>query len=157
MNTFWAHHEKAPEINRAIGDFIACRIWGEPREFAKSTTLGVFNSGVMVAGMVYYDYDRQAGVVQISGAADSPRWLTKPVLWEMFSYPFNELRCQCVVMRVDPGDIRLDRMLTSYGFEKMRLPRLRGRDKDEILYSLFDDVWKQNGFHKGEHRGQKSS
>lgn len=146
MNLLWATHRVNPAMNDALGEYIATKIWGEPRAFPLSTTLGVFEHGDLIAALVYYDYDSQAGVIQITGAAASPRWLTRPVLREMFEFPFIKLAVQAVVMRVDPDDRRLDRILTSYGFTKTRLPRLRGRHKDEMLFTLFDDVWRHNRF-----------
>lgn len=153
MKTVWAN--AGHPLNGAIGDFVSLRIFGEPGAFRDHTALAVFEQreggALMVAGLVYHDYDGRAGVIQISGAADTPRWLTRPVLKEMFSFPFDELGCQAVVMRVDPGDVRLARILSAYGFERHLLPRMRGRDRDDALFILFDDVWRGNGFHKGRH------
>src|SRR5690606_2224075 len=80
-----------------------------------------------------------AGAIEVSGAADTPRWLTKKVLWEMFAYPFEHLGCQIVVMRVSTENTRLHRILTAYGFECYRIPRLRGRHEDELIFTLTDD------------------
>lgn len=115
--------------------------------------MAVAHGEEIVAGMVYCNYDKDAGVVEISGAADTPRWLTRPVLHEMFSYAFDELGCQAVVMRVDPGNSRLDRMLRAYGFTRHDLPRMRGREKAEAIYILGDDIWRANGFHKEKSDG----
>lgn len=146
MQVVWAN--AGHSMHEAIGEFVSFRLYGNPGAFRDYTAMGVFQDGTMIAGLVYYDYDRQAGVIQISGASDSARWLTKPVLWEMFSFPFNEIGCQAVVMRVDPDDKRLGRMLPAYGFEKHVLPRMRGRDKDDAIFILFDDVWRENQFHR---------
>jgi len=86
-----------------IVDWVSEGIFHKPGKLPYDTTcLGVFQNGTMIAGLVYYDQDSDAGVIQISGAASTPRWLTKPVLWEMFDFPFNQLGCQAVVMRVAP-------------------------------------------------------
>lgn len=102
----------------------------------------------LVAAMIFHNLDRASGVIEISGAADSARWLTRPVLFDLFAYPFKQLGCQAVVMRVDPGNARLDRILKSYGFTRYDIPRLRGREKAEAIYVLGDDDWRANGFHK---------
>lgn len=147
MQFVWANADHP--MHGAVGDFVSFRLYGHAGAFRDYTAMGIFEpGGRMVAGLVYYDYDRSAGVIQVSGAADTARWLTKPVLWEMFNFPFNEIGCQALVMRVDPGDRRLERILSAYGFEKHVLPRMRGRDRDDAIYILFDDVWKANGFHK---------
>jgi RimJ/RimL family protein N-acetyltransferase len=149
VKVVWAN--AGDPLNRTIGDYVSRKLYGSPGAFKDYTAMGVMDGGKAIAGMLFYDFDRKAGVIQVSGAAETPRWLTKPVLWEMFRYPFDEIGCQALVMRVDPDDKRLGRILTAYGFVKHLIPRLRGRDKAEALYVLYDDVWRLNGFHK-EHR-----
>lgn len=149
MKVVWAN--AGDPLNRIIGNYVSRKLYGEPGKFTDFTAMGVMDGDKAIAGMLFYDFDRAAGVIQVSGAADTPRWLTKPVLWEMFHYPFDEIGCQALVMRVDPEDRRLGRILTAYGFVCHVIPRLRGRDKAEALYVLYDDVWRANGFHK-EHR-----
>lgn len=116
-------------------------------------TLGVFDGSALKAVMVYHNHYPDEGVIEISGAAVDRRWLTRPVLFEMFSYPFDRLGCQLVVMRVSQNNQLangrgLHRMLRSYGFKEYRIERLRGRNEDEIIFTLADDVWRANGYHK---------
>lgn len=151
MITFWANHATDPPLNDRLCEFVSKRIWGGIRPFPQSTTMAVVDdTDTVVAVMVFYDYDAAAGVIQISGAADTPRWLTRPILRQMFAFPFDELGCQAVAMRVDPDDRRLHRILKAYGFEMTRLRRLRGRDRDECLFVLYDDVWRANRFNDRE-------
>lgn len=147
MNIVWASgHE--PELNAALGNWCAAQI-GLPRPFeAPYTAMGVFDGGQIVACMLYNNYQPEAGVVEIHGAGLTPRWLTRPVLHEMFAYPFVQLGCQMVIMRVSERNSRLLRMLTAYGFEHVTIPRLRGRDEGERIFWLTDDAWKANGFHE---------
>ena len=144
----WHSHSVNPEANQAVCEFVATRIWGEARPFFLSTTMGVFEGGKLVAAVVFNNYDRAAGVLEMSAASDTPRWLTRPVLLAMFAFPFDELGCQAVVLRVDASNTRLARILTAYGFNRYEIPRLRGRDKPEVIFVLHDDVWRTNGFHK---------
>lgn len=147
MHILWGGGNN-PDLNRALGNWCAAQI-GLPRPFEDPfTTMGVFDHKDLVAVMVFGGWQPEAGVVEIHGAATTPRWLTRPILWEMFAFPFQQLGCQTVVMRCDPDDKRLARILKAYGFDSVRLPRIRGRDKDEILYILHDDIWRNNGFHR---------
>ncbi|MDC9701530.1 MAG: N-acetyltransferase [Alphaproteobacteria bacterium] len=146
MTPFWPG-QNTP-LSRFIADFVSREIYCVPGKFRDYTALGVFDSCVLVAGVLYYDYDRDAGVLQISAAATTPRWLTRSILWDIFDFPFNQLKCQAIVMRVDPANRRLERILKAYGFSAYKIPRLRGREKAEMLYLLGDDVWRQNNFHK---------
>lgn len=144
----WFSYLTTPEINDAIGEYVSSRVFGVSKPFFLSSSMGVFENGNLLAGMVYHNYDAGAGVIEISGAADSPRWLGRPVLKQMFEYPFKQLGCQAVVMRVDSNNARLGRMLPAYGFMKYEIPRLRGRDRSETIYVLHDDVWMTNKFNK---------
>lgn len=146
MNVIWGS-DREPELNRALAEWAAMRIFGTPKAFGPCTTMGVFDGANLIGAMVYHNWDRDADVIEISGAALHPRWLTKAVLWEMFAYPFDELGCQSIVMRVSPVDRRLRRILTAYAFQCFTLPRLRGRHEDENVFILTDDAWRNNGFH----------
>lgn len=113
--------------------------------------IGVINGqDELVGGFYYHDFDPDAGVIEISGASTEKRWLTRPVLYRLFSYPFNELNCQIVAMRHSARDKPLARMLRAYGFHQVTVPRLFGRDEDAIISTLTDDAWRDNKFHKHE-------
>lgn len=131
-----------------LGEFASWRIFDRPDGFGPHTSMGVFDGVTCVAAMIYHNYSRENGVVELSGAASTKRWLTKPVLWEMYNYPFNQLGCQIVVQRNSAEDKPLERMLTAYGFVGYRIPRLRGRDEDEIIFTLTEETWRSNGYHE---------
>ena len=157
MDILWggaANHE----VNQNLATWCALQI-GLPRPFQPPyTTMGVFESGTLMACMFYNNWQPEAGVIEIHGAATSARWLTRSVLSEMFSYPFDQLGCQMVVMRVSEHDHRLLKILRAYGFDHVTIPRLRGRDEGERIYWLTDDAWRANKFNvKGHRRGKKSA
>lgn len=140
-----------------VGPWVAARIEGCERGFGepgyKFKALAVSDGKDLVAGMVYHNWHPEAGVIEISGAASTARWLTRPVLWAMFSYPFDGIGAQMVVMNVSPENEMfngrgLKRLLKAYGFKEHLIPRLKGREKDGILFTLTDDDWRANGFHK---------
>ena len=145
MNTIWGS-EREPELNRYLSMWAAVQIFGEPDSFGPCTTMGVFDDGKLIAVMVYHNMDQRRGVIEISGAATDPRWLTRAVLKEMFDYPFLQLKVQALVMRVSEEDKRLGRILHAYGFESHVIPRLRGRNEAEVIYLLTDDAWAANKF-----------
>lgn len=155
MNLLWAAADK-PEVNAALASWCAARIFAAGEEFAPPySTLGVFDGKELAGVVVYHNFHRGHGIIEMSAAADTPRWLSRPVLSAMFEYAFIDLGCQLVTTRVDPENKRLRRIFTAYGFSNIRLPRFRGRGKDEILYMLTDDAWRANGFNKELIDGQK--
>jgi hypothetical protein len=124
--------------------------------------MGVFDEKTLIAVILYNNYQPEAGVIEFHGAATDKRWLNRKTLWEMFSYPFVTLGCQLVVTRNSERNEMwngrgLHRLLKAYGFEDYRIPRLRGRDEDEIIFTLTDDDWRLNGFHKENCDGQVCS
>jgi hypothetical protein len=115
--------------------------------------LGVFRGSDLVAAVALHNWDQAAGVIEVSGASIDKRWLTRPTLWEIYNRVFNLIGCQLVVQRNDP-DAPINRMCLSYGFNGYRIPRLRGRDRDEIVMTLTAEDWRANGFHKENTHGQ---
>lgn len=102
----------------------------------------------LVAGVLFHNWDQDAGAVELTVAGDNPRWLTRAVLAEIGRYTFTELGCQVAVMRADPENARVARILRGVGFDRYEIPRLRGRNKGEAIYLLTDEVWQAKGFHK---------
>lgn len=158
MNVLWGS-EREPELNKALIDWASWRLFGNLRGFGPCTTMGVFDEGTLIGVMVYHNFDRAAQIIEISGVSGKKEWLKRHVLWEMFSYPFNELGCQMLMMRVSEKNRQwngrgLPRLLKAYGFTSITVPRLYGRDEAGILFCLADDDWRANGFHR-EHKQPK--
>lgn len=149
MEILWGS-TREPELNAALGEWCRIRI-GLPRPFASFTSLGVFQGGELLGAAVFHNYEPESGVIEVSGASSSARWLPRQVLYELFSYVFDQLGCQMAVFRVSEKNTRLHRIMRAYGFDEFRIPRLAGRHEDQILFTLTDDAWRANGFHR-EHR-----
>lgn len=148
MQIIWGDANN-PDLNRALATWCAQEI-GLPRTFEPEyVTMGVLREGILAACILYNNWQPEAGVIEMHGAALTPRWLTRPVLSSMFGYPFDGLKCQMVVMRVAERNKRLRRILTAYNFKSYPIPRLRGREEGEVIYTLTDDDWRSNGFNKG--------
>lgn len=153
MNVIWAGGRE-PQLRKALSEWTAEQVWpGRGHQFGNSVCMGIMDGEKLAACMVFHNWSPEAQVIEISGASRDARWLRKPVLWAMFDYPFNTCGCQMVVMRVSAFNVKdngrgIHRILRSYGFTEVRIPRLRGRDEDEIIFTLTDDAWRANGFHR---------
>lgn len=141
VNIIWGGAGDAA-TNRAIAAFVASQIEGCARGFADFTTMGVTDGGELIAGIVYHNYSPEAGVIELSAAATSKRWLTRRVLKAMFLYPFDEIGCQMVVLRVAEDNQGMVDIARRFGFTSHRIPRLRGRGEAEIIFTLTDDDWR---------------
>ncbi len=141
-----------------VASFVDRLTPGAGRGFGPCSTIGVIDgSGALVGGMVYHNYEPEAGVVEMSGASTTPKWLARHVLREIFDYPLRRLGCQMVVMRVDPSDGSLHRILKSIGFDLHTIPRLRGRDRADFVFTLTDDRWAASKFSREPHGKENPS
>jgi hypothetical protein len=102
----------------------------------------------MSAAVFFQNYDSEAGVVELTGASVSPRFLTRKTLRELYSYAFDTLACQTVMQVARADDDHQARLLPRYGFKRYDVPRLKGRNTDAAIYVLHDDVWRASKFHK---------
>ncbi|OCP36736.1 GNAT family N-acetyltransferase [Ensifer sp. LC163] len=141
MTLVWGG-EHAPEINQAVASFVASQIPGCERGWENFTTLGLIDDERLVAGVVFHNYAPEAGVIELSSASICRRWLTRPMLKAMFGYPFDQIGCQMVVLRVSERNTCMIAIAERFGFKSYRIPRLRGRDEAEILFTLTDDDWR---------------
>lgn len=128
-----------------VSDFVAQHIPGCERGFsASSKAIGVLDGEKLIAGMVYHNWAPEAGVMELSGASIDRRWLQRPILHAIFDYPFTDVGCQMVVMRVSELNTSLHRILRGLQFDEYRIPRLRGRDEDEIIFTLTVENWQSH-------------
>ena len=77
------------------------------RGFGNCTTIGIVEGGMLIAGLVYHEFNPDAGTIEISGAAlPGHYWMTRETLKRMYQYPFLGCRCQMVMQRVPAEDER---------------------------------------------------
>jgi len=145
MRIIWGTSQ-TPEVNSFFKAWAENILWDGKRQFGPCITMGVFDGPRLIGVMVYHEYDPDRQIMEISGASIDKRWLTRRTLKAMFDYPLAELGLQMVVMRVSERDRPLHRMLSAYGFSSIHIPRLRGRDEGENIFTLTDDAWRTNRF-----------
>lgn len=122
------------------------------RGFGNCTAIGWDEDGVLIGGVVYHDWNPESGIIELSAASVSKRWLTRKSLQLMFAYPFDQLGCQMVVLRTAADNKQQNgrgiiRIAKAYGFEQVVVPRLFGRHTDGVLHLLTEEAWRGNGFH----------
>ena len=67
--------------NAIVGPFVAAHIPHCGRGFGdKIMTLGVVDGERLIGGLVFHNHDPEAAIIEISGAAIDPRWLTRETL-----------------------------------------------------------------------------
>lgn len=127
--------------DEAVASFVSHLLFGDNRGFGNSRAIGSVDSeGRLIGGCVYHNYQPEAGTIEMSSAATTPRWLSRVVLNGIFSYPFA-IGCQMALMRVSARNTRLHRQFDALGLRRHPIPRLYGRDEDGIIFTLTDDDW----------------
>ena len=122
-----------------IAAWVAAGIPGCERGFGPCTAMSIWDDQAIIGGVVFHNYSPETGVMEMSAAASSPRWLTKDVLHKMHRYIFDEAGCQMAVMRVAESNLRMRRIAERFGYRGHKIPRLRGRGEAEIIFTLADD------------------
>ena len=133
--------------NDVVARFVAAHIPHCERGFGdRIMTLGVVDGSRLIGGLVYHNHDPEAAVIEISGAAIDPRWLTRTTLRLMHYYPFVDCKCQQAIMRVPAENARLLRQLAALGYEFTTLRRLFGRRRDGVYAALTEEEWRASRF-----------
>lgn len=62
-------------------------------DFGPSAAIGVLSGGELIAGVVYHDYQKKFGTIQLSMAAISPMWARGKNIHGLLKFPFEDLEC----------------------------------------------------------------
>jgi hypothetical protein len=139
-----------------VAGFVAAMIpAAQDRGFGRCKAIGVVDGDQLIAGLVYHNWNPEAGVIEMSAAAIPGRqWLTRETIRQMYQYPFLQIGCQMMLQLTPASDERLLRQLSALNYTFVRIPRLLGRDSDGVVCLLTREAWQDNKFNKrlGHHR-----
>lgn len=128
-----------------------CKALGFERDFGECQAIG-FYDGSLVAGVVYHNWNPEAGVIEISAASLNRAWLTRENLRLIFEYPF-EIGVQTVVCRTSEHNKTVRRIWKALGANEFVIPRLRGPNEAESILTLTKEDWSSSKFSKGYENG----
>lgn len=85
-------------IRLHLGDSDAIAAWVKSKiphvsDFGVCQAIGIVNNGLLLAGVVYHDYQPAYGSIQLSMAAANPRWAKREIIAGLLNYPFEQLDC----------------------------------------------------------------
>ena len=98
-----------------VVDWVASRT-NEYGRFGNGTAIGWEKNGVLVAGVVYADWNGPNVVCHIASDG-TKRWLTRSYLWTIFDYPFNQLKVKRITVCVGEGNEASRRFVEHLGFK----------------------------------------
>lgn len=104
--------------------------------------------GYLIGGTIFNGYHPDEGVVEMHSASVSAKWLSREMINAIFSYAFDALKCQLVVLRVSPNNRRMCKIAEQFHFVGHRIPRLRGKNEDEMVYTFTDDQWLESPYRR---------
>jgi RimJ/RimL family protein N-acetyltransferase len=138
----------SPLDNATVGRFVCELIWQKPEAVRDYCSMGVFDDGQLIGGTLYHNWHPENGVIELTSASLSKRWLTRSVVNAMFELPFTTLNCQMCALRVSEKNDNMIHIARSFGFLEYYIPRLRGRNEGEFVFTLTDDQWKTSKYRR---------
>lgn len=147
LNTIVASESHRPDVNAGAAQWASERIFGKPDGFRDYATVTVMRGGAVVAVIVLHNWQPEAGVIELS-AAGAGYWQSRRIINDVMTLCYDTMGCQMVMMRNSARDEATVANSRRLGFEGVLLPRMRGRDHDEWLFTLTDDQWKTSRIYK---------
>lgn len=128
-----------------VARWVAARIphVGENADFGPMAALGVVRNGQIAGGVVFHEWQPDYCTIQVSCAADDPRWATRRTIAELLRYPFRQLGASLVWAAIPARLTRPSRFIEGIGFQ--REPTLRdrfGAGNDAAMFSLSRAEWR---------------
>lgn len=131
-------------------DRFVAALLGFERGFGPNASMGFHDrNGDLVAGVVFHNWQPEYGVIEVSAAALSPKWLTRARMNTVAEYVFDGIECRMVVARHSERNTIARKLWDRLGAREIRMPKLRGPDEDEMVALLTREEWKASRFAKG--------
>jgi hypothetical protein len=135
--------------HHVVAAWVAQRIPHCRRGWEACRAIGIADDDDLIAGLVYHNWEPEAGIMEISSAAvPGSGWYTRETMARHYQYPFLQCQCQMVVVRVKASDERLLRMFAVQGYAFVKIARLFGRNEDGVVGTLTYEDWANNKFNK---------
>lgn len=138
-----------PELNEMIARYSASKTGVDVEVYRPFSTLGVFDNGQLLAGLVFHDLHKEYGTIEISGAGESKRWLTRKAISLIGEISFSLNGCQTLIARVASDNRKSAQLFECSEFEKSTLPNLRGAGVDELVFTITAKAWRCHRMNKG--------
>lgn len=125
--------------------------------FGPHWATGVISDDKMIAGCVYHNYYPKYRCVDISFAAESPKWMTRNIVHDLLAGAFYGMDVNRISMVTTTDATRTRKILEGLGMtlECAEAKEYFG-DKDAVLYRLLRREWEAGRwFMKERPHGQK--
>ena len=115
-----------------------------------ATSIGWMRDDEIVAGVMYERYTGQS--IEASIVVEGGASITRPFLWAMFDYPFNQLNVSKILAYCNSTNAKSIRLLTKLGFYPQALIEDVYEDGDLVIYTMTKQQceWLEKLHEKGE-------
>lgn len=109
-----------------------------PTGFDACKAIGVIgNDGMPLGGVVFHDYQPRFKTISVSVAAVSARWLTKRIIADILSYPFEEVGLFKIWSAISIKNSRSLRFCEGLGFTREGTLRHQfGQKNHAVLFGM---------------------
>lgn len=122
-------------IDPRIAQWVASRI-PVLDGFGASVSIGVWNGDDILAGVVFHDYSPTYRNIQVSIAAETPKWATRNTISRIMAYPFSQLKVNRVTSLIREGNSRSLKLCEGLGFKREGIVRKGFGDDNAIILGL---------------------
>lgn len=148
ITTEYYSQSRHPHFNDAVGEYVSQICFGHADGFDKFSSMAVIEDGELIGGTVFHNWDEGAGVIELSAASTSRRWLTPKVIQSMHFFPFDMMGCQMVLHRVRSDNPLMCSIHRRFGAKEIVLERGFGRDVDCHIFTLTAEAWRDHPVYK---------
>lgn len=132
--------------DKEVGAWIASQLGQSGFAGYFMAAIGSYDGGAIIGGTAFHNYYPKEGVIEMTSASVSRRWLSRRMIRAIFTYVFDLLECQMVVMRVSEYNVVMVNIAERFGFKGYLIPRLRGKNESEWIFTMTDDQWRESPF-----------
>lgn len=132
-----------------IAEWISNRIpYLRGESLGPCTTFTVANdAGTKILGAVaFHNYRPTFRSVEWSAAADTPNWLSVPIINKIMAYPFSQLGCVRITAFIAKKNRRSCEFQERFGFKHEGTLRRQAGGDDLKIYGLLNSEWKRSRF-----------
>ncbi len=134
--------------DRAVAKWVSGKIPALPHSpdaFGPCTGIGVLDRNENeLAGIIFHDYQPSFSTIQMSFAANSPRWATRNMVRMLLAYPFEQLKVRKLWSAVQHTNERTLRVGAGLGFKKeATLAHHFGQGSHAVIIRMFDSDYRR--------------
>lgn len=118
------------------------------RGFGACQAVGFIRDENLIGGVVYHNYDPEAGTIEISAGIDPAYRLTRGEWQDIFDAPFVKMNCQMFYFKVSKKNKRLRETLKRMGCTEYIIPRMLGRTQAQSILTMSDEAWYASPYSK---------